>query len=125
MVTAGLRTQSIRYKIGWWVLVVIAAASVANHVSGLFLGFASGDELAFIGLAAMNLYAVVVLLTVFRRGEQWAWLVTWVLIATYALVILYAPVVGPWYLGAAVVMAFAQLLTWAAFRQPDQVAHTG
>lgn len=77
MVTAGLRTQSIRYKIGWWVLVVIAAASVANHVSGLFLGFASGDELAFIGVAAMNLYAVVVLLTVYRRGEQWAWLVTW------------------------------------------------
>lgn len=47
------------------------------------------------------------------------------LIATYAPVILYAPVVGPWYLGAAIVMAFAQLLTWAAFRQPDQVAHTG
>jgi hypothetical protein len=36
----------------------------------------------------------------------------------YAAVILYAPVVGPYYLGAAIVMAFIQLMTWSGFRQP-------
>lgn len=86
MVSEGLGARSARYKIGWWILVVIAGASVVNHISGPFLGFASGDDevLAFLGLAAMNIYAVVVLLTGYRRGERWAWWVTWVMVATYA-----------------------------------------
>jgi len=127
MVSEAVRTRSVGYRIGWWILAVIAGASVVNHISGPFLGFASGDDevLAFLGLAAMNLYAVVVLVTGYRRGERWAWWVTWVMVATYALVILYAPDAGPFYLGGAVVMAFAQLLTWAGFRQSDQVAPTG
>jgi hypothetical protein len=120
MVSEGLRTWSIRDKIGWWVLVGIAGASVANHISAPFLGFASGDDemLAFLGMAAMNIYALVVLLTVYRRSERWAWWITWVFVAMYAAVILYAPVVGPYYLGAAIVMAFIQLMTWSGFRQP-------
>jgi hypothetical protein len=120
MVSEGLRTWSIRGKIGWWVLVGIAGASVVNHISGPFLGFATGDDeiLAFLGLAAMNIYALVVLLTVYRRGERWAWWITWVFVAMYAVVILYAPVAGRYYLGAAIVMAFTQVMTWSAFRRP-------
>lgn len=127
MVSEAVRTRSVGYRIGWWILVVIAGASVVNHISGPLLGFASGDDevLAFLGLGAMNLYAVVVLLTGYRRGERWAWWVTWVMVATYALVILYAPDAGPFYLGGAVVMASGQLLTWAGFRQSDQVAPAG
>jgi hypothetical protein len=103
-------------------LTVIAGASVVNHISGPLAGFAEGDDevLAFFALAAMNIYAVVVLLTGYRRGERWAWWVTWVLVAVYALVILYAPDAGPYYLAAAVVMTLAQLLTWSSFRPLEQ-----
>lgn len=51
--------------------------------------------------------------------------VTWVFVAFYGLVFFYAPDVGSFYLGAAAVMAVAQLLTWSVFRQPDQVIRTG
>ena len=101
MMSAGLHPQTVWYRIGWWVLVVIAGASIVNHVLGPFLGFASGDDqvLAFLALAAMNIYALVVLLTAYRRGERWAWWVTWVFVAFYGLVFFYAPDVGSFYLG--------------------------
>ena len=126
MMSAALHPQTVWYRIGWWVLVVIAGASIVNHVLGPFLGFASGDDqvLAFLALAAMNIYAVVVLLTGYRRGERWGWWVTWVFVAFYGLVFFYAPDVGSFYLGAAAVTAVAQLLTWSAFRQSDQVTRT-
>lgn len=34
MVSEELRTWSIRHKIGWWVLVATAGASVVNHPFG-------------------------------------------------------------------------------------------
>jgi hypothetical protein len=73
----------------------------------------------------MNIYALVVLLTGYRRGEPWAWWVTWAMVGIYGLVILYAPDAGPYYLGAAVVMAFAQLITWSGFRQTAQTGDRG
>ncbi|MFP3883802.1 MAG: hypothetical protein ACLFWH_16000 [Actinomycetota bacterium] len=122
MTTVESRTRSSGYKIGWWVLVVINGLSILNHLAGPLAGFAETDDevLAFFALAAMNIYALVVVVTAYRRGEPWAWWVTWIMIAIYGLTILYAPVVGPLYLGAAVVMAVAQLMTWSAFQQPDQ-----
>ena len=117
MMSSGFLNRSIGHKIGWWILVLVAGASVVNHISGPLVGFAEGDAevLMFFGLAAMNIYAVVVLLTGYLRGERWAWWVTWVLVGLYALVILYAPDAGPYYLGASGVMAVAQLLAWKGF----------
>jgi hypothetical protein len=117
-----LSIRSIGYRIGWWILVVINGLSVFNHISGPFAGFAETDteELAFFALAVGNIYALVVLLTGYRRGERWAWWATWAMIAVYGITILYAPDAGPYYLGAAVVMAIAQLMTWSAFRQVDR-----
>ena len=71
--TLQLQTQSTGYRIGWWVLVVITGASILNHLTGPLAGFAEGDMevLAFFALAAMNIYALVVLLTGYRRGEPW------------------------------------------------------
>jgi hypothetical protein len=124
--TVELRTRSIAYRIGWWVLVVINGGSVLNHVSGPLTGFAQGDAEVFVffSLAALNIYALVVLLTGYRRGERWAWWVTWAMVIIYGLTILYAPDVGRYYLGAAVLMALAQLLTWSAF-MPDQTGVGG
>ena len=125
--TADLRTQTLLYRIGWWVLVVITGASILILVSGPLAGYAETDMevWAFFALAAMNIYALVVLFTGYRRGEQWAWWVTWDLVAIYAMTILYEPDPGPYYLGAAVVMAIAQLLTWSSFGRPDHIEQTG
>jgi hypothetical protein len=125
--TLQLQTQSTGYRIGWWVLVVITGASILNHLTGPLAGFAEGDMevLAFFALAAMNIYALVVLLTGYRRGEPWAWWVTWASVVIYGITILYAPDAGPYYLAAAVVMALAQLITWSGFRQPDQTPPRG
>jgi hypothetical protein len=123
----GLHNRSAGYRLGWWILLVIAGASVVNHLSGPLAGFANGDAevLMFLALAAMNIYAFVVLLTGYRHGERWAWWVTWVMVAIYAVTIVYAPDAGPYYLGAAAVMVLAQLLTWTGFRPLDRVGPTG
>lgn len=124
MTAVELGTRSVGYRIGWWVLVVINGLSVLNHVSGPFTGLADRDieTLAFFVLAAMNTYALVVLATAYRRGDPWAWWVTWVVVAIYGLTILYISDAGRYYLGAAVVMAVAQVTTWSAFRQPGSTA---
>lgn len=117
MTAVELGARSLGYRIGWWVLVAINGLSLLNHLSGPFVGLAETDteRLVFFALAALNIYALMVLVTAYRRGDPWAWWVTWVAIALYALTILYVPDVGRFYLGAAVVMAVAQLTTWPAF----------
>jgi hypothetical protein len=121
-----IQTRSTGYKVGWWILVVISGLSILNHLSGPLFGFAEGtaEVFVFFTLAALNIYALVVLLTGYRRGERWAWWVTWAMVIIYGLTILYAPDIGRYYLGAAVLMALAQLLTWSAF-MPDQTGVGG
>jgi hypothetical protein len=47
------------------------------------------------------------------------------MVAIFGITILYAPDAGRYYLGAAVVMAVAQLLTWSGFRQQDRALSKG
>lgn len=124
---ATTRVVPIGYRIGWWILVVITGGSVLNHVLGPLTGFAEGDGEVFVffSLAALNIYTLVVLFTGYRRGERWAWWVTWTMIVIYAMTTLYAPEAGRYYQGAAVVMAVAQLLTWSGFRQQDRTGRRG
>lgn len=127
MTGAASRVRSISYRIGWWTLVVITGGSVLNHVLGPLTGFAEGDAEVFVffTLAALNINVLVVLLTGYRRGERWAWWVTWTMIVIYAITTLYAPEAGRYYQGAAVVMAVAQLVTWSGFRQHDKTGRRG
>lgn len=112
-------TSLTSYRMGWWVIVAINGLSLLNHLSGPFLIAESDPEaLMFLALAAMNTYALVVLLTAYRHSEPWAWWLTWIMIAIYGSVILFATDVGRGYLGAALVMALAQFMTWQAFREP-------
>lgn len=106
--------RSTGFKIGWWFLVVVTAMSVAGHA--LLPLVTTGEEVLFVGWATMNLYALVVLLTAYKGGEVWGWWVTWLMPASYASLILFDSEVGTTYLGAAVLMAAAQLMTWPAFR---------
>lgn len=114
---AATRTQSIGYKTGWWILVVIAGVSIVGYLVSVGLAATEMEVAAFFALAGINIYALSVLLTAYQRGESWAWWVTWVMVAMYGMTILYEPDLVPYYVGPAVVVAVAQLLTWSGFRQ--------
>jgi hypothetical protein len=104
-------------RIGWVVLVVISIIGVLNHLLGVFT-FASSEEeqLMFAMFAAVNAYATAVLLSPYRRRMRWAWLITWVEVAAFALVFpLTGGGVGLGYLVVAAIAALAQLATLPSF----------
>ena len=68
--------QNTRFKVGWIILVILAALMTLNHI---VLIFALDDPVLFIGYTAFNLYALIVILIPFRRAEKWGWLATWIL----------------------------------------------
>lgn len=112
------RHRSISYKLGWWLLVLLTGITVVGHLLAP-VAFATPDEtLMFWALAAMGIYTLSVLFVPYRRGERWAWWVTWVPVAIFAVVIFYAPMAGPYYLGIAGLMAVSQLATRPTFQHP-------
>jgi hypothetical protein len=115
MATQTMVTRNTTFKIGWITLLVISALAALNHV---ILALAMPDEaVLFIGWAAFNLYSTVVLYIPFRRGEKWAWYTTWILVIGFASTIFFSAQIGPYYLGAAILMAVGLLLTRPAFIQ--------
>ena len=113
MVTSSTLVQSKRFKIGWITLLVISALAALNHI---ILAFVMVDEATlFMGWAAFNLYSTLVLWIPIRRGETWAWYASWILVIAFACLILFDSTIGVWYLGAAILMAAALLLTYPAF----------
>jgi len=68
--------RDFRFKSGWMIVLVSAALMTLNHLSLMFI---LDDPTLFAGFAAFNLYAVLVILIPFRRGEKWAWVTTWLL----------------------------------------------
>ena len=117
MSTQTVATRSTTFKIGWIALLMISALVALNHIFH-FLGLGPPDEAPlYIGWAAFNLYSSAVLSIPFRRGERWAWYATWIQVVGFAGLIFFNTEIGPYYLGAAVVMALCLLLTWPAFFQ--------
>ncbi len=116
MSTQTLATQSTTFKVGWIVLLALSALWALGHIA---LAFVVMDEATlFIGWAALNLYATLVLYFPFRRGEKWAWYTSWILVICFAVLILFSrESFVVWYLGGAVVMALCLLLTRSAFFQ--------
>jgi hypothetical protein len=109
MSTQALGARSTTFNIGWIALLVISALAALNHV---ILIFVMKDEATlFIGWAAFNLYSTLVLYIPFRRGEKWAWYMSWILVIGFAVTIFFNTQVGIFYLGAAVLMVVALLLT--------------
>ena len=113
MSTQTVTTHSTAFKIGWIALLVISALMTLGHI---FLTLIEVDEAPlFIGWAAFNLYATVVLYVPFRRGEVWAWYTSWILVIAFASAIIFNTQIGIFYLGEAIVMAVALLLTRGTF----------
>ncbi|MBI3362566.1 MAG: hypothetical protein HY023_15810 [Chloroflexi bacterium] len=76
MSASTILAQNSRFKIGWIILLVSAALMTLNHLGLIFF---LGNPTLFAGFAAFNLYAFMVILIPFRRGEKWAWVTTWIL----------------------------------------------
>ena len=115
MATQTMDAQNTAFKIGWIVLLALSGLWTLGHIA---LAFAVPDEATlFIGWAAFNLYATLVIYIPFRRGERWAWYTTWILVMGLASAILFNATIGLWYVGTAAVMALCLLLTRPAFFQ--------
>jgi len=105
-------------RMAWIVLVAIAVLSFVNHAVGsVAIAEKDPEPLMFALFAGLNAYQAVVLLVPYRRLQPWAWWLTWVSVAAFALVFpLTDPELGSFYLGAAVVSALAQAITFRGFR---------
>ena len=108
--------QNSRFKTGWIILVVFAALMTLNHFALIFF---LDEPVLFTGFAAFNLYALIVILIPFRRGEKWAWLTTWILPAGLALPALNDPNIAILYIAVAAVCVLGMLLTMREFFSKD------
>jgi len=94
-----------------------------NHA---VLMFVLDQPVLFLGYAAFNLYALVVIAIPFRRCEKWAWYVTWILPVGLAGAAALAgdPNITFFYYGVAAACVLGLLLTMRDFFAVDrQAAH--
>src|SRR5215212_970695 len=112
-----------RFKTGRIILLVAAALMTLNHVG---LMFVLDNPVLFMGYAAFNLYALLVIAIPFRRCEKWAWYATWILPIGLAVSAALAadPNITPFYYAVAAACVLGLLLTMRDFFVVDrQVAH--
>lgn len=112
MVSQTALAQNARFKIGWILLLVIDALMALSHFSLIFI---LDEPNLFFGFTLFNVYALIVLLIPFRRGETWAWLTTWLLPIGLALPASTDPNIAVYYFGAAAVCGLGLLLTAQEF----------
>ena len=110
-----------RFQIGRIILLVAAGLMTLNHS---VLIFALDDPVLFMGYAAFNLYALIVIAIPFRRHEKWAWYATWILPIGLAIPASTDPKLAPFYYIVAAACVLGLLLTMRDFFAVDhQVAH--
>jgi len=105
-------TRSL-FKMGWIVLLALAVLATVGHLALAF--FIPDETTLFLGWAAANAYAAVVLAVPFRRGERWAWYSTWITVILFASLIFFDSQVGGMYAIIGGLMAVCLLLTRGAF----------
>ena len=101
--------QNSHFKMGWIILLVIAALMTLGHFGLIF--FFMDERVLFAGLAAANLYAFIAIYTAFRRGEKWAWVITWTLPGLALLIAATVPSIAIYYYGVAAICVLGLLLT--------------
>jgi hypothetical protein len=107
-------SHNARFKTGRIILLVAAALMTLNHV---VLMFVLDNPVLFMGYAAFNLYAFLVVAIPFRRCEKWAWYAIWILpIGLAGSVVLAAdPNITPFYVAVAAACVLGLLLTMRDF----------
>ena len=114
-------SHTSRFQIGRIILLVAAGLMTLNHS---VLIFALDDPVLFMGYAAFNLYALIVIAIPFRRHEKWAWYATWILPIGLAIPASTDPKLAPFYYIVAAACVLGLLLTMRDFFAVDhQVAH--
>lgn len=113
--------QDIRFKSGWIILLIAAGLMTLNHA---VLTFVLDNAVLFMGYAAFNLYALVVIALPFRRREQWAWYATWILPIGLVLATVLAadPNITLFYYAVAAACVVGLLLTMREFFAADRHA---
>jgi hypothetical protein len=110
-----------RFKAGRILLLIAAGLMTLNH--GV-LFFALNEPVLFMGYAAFNLYALVVIAIPFGRCEKWAWFLSWTLPIGLAIPASSNPNLAPFYYAVSAVCVLGLLLTMRDFFVVDrQVAH--
>lgn len=120
------RPKPVRFRIGWWTLVVLIGLFAVNHLLGIWVIASDSNEAQmFEAFSALNLLTLVVLLIPYRRLERWAWWAVWIPILPFGLVIAFGPgLVSVIYLSAAVVLTLAQFATLPDFLRVDDPGST-
>ena len=113
MSAVAIHAQSTAFRIGWLVLTSLSVLSALSYVVLIFVVPDLVDS--FVAWATFSLYSVVVLLMPYRRGERWAWYLTWALPIPSVVLSLNNPDAAPFYLPAVGLMVIGQLLTRSAF----------
>ena len=120
MSETSVRKQSSGFKIGYGILLFFAAGNVLGQI-GLLL-FDPGGDVVFLGWAAFNFLAAMILIFPYRRGEARAWYAIWGMVIPYALIIIFNSDVGPIYLGESILLALGQVLTYGTFFGKERIA---
>ena len=112
MLASSIFTDSTRFKISWIALLISAALMSLTHFSLIFI---LDEPVLFTGFALFNLYALLVILIPFRRGEKWAWATTWLLPIGLALPAALDPDILFFYFAVAAICVLGLLLSMPAF----------
>jgi hypothetical protein len=104
-VTDGQRT---RFTVGWMMLLGAAALMTLSHST---LSLVLDEPILFLGYAAFNLYALLVVALPLRRRERWAWYTTWILPLGLAIPGAMDPDIAPIYYAAAALCVAGLLLS--------------
>jgi hypothetical protein len=112
MLTKSALAQNSRFKVGWLLLLVIDVLMTLSHFTLIFV---LDEPNLFVGFTLFNLYALLVLLIPFRRGETWAWIATWLLPIGLALPASTDPNIAIYYFGSAAVCMLSLLLAMPEF----------
>ncbi len=106
-----------RFRIGWIILLAAAALMTLNHA---VLAFVRGQPVLYMGFAAFNLYALVVIAIPFRRCDRWAWYATWILPIGLAAPAFTDPNIAIFYYAVAAACVVGLLLTLRGFFSADR-----
>ena len=121
MSTTVMFGSNARFKAGMIILLIAAALMTLNHAA---LMFVLDEPVLFMGFAAFNLYALVVVAIPFRRHERWAWYATWILPIGLAVPASADPNIAIFYYAVAAACVLGLLLTMRDFFAIDrQAAH--
>ena len=112
MSTSTIPALNTRFKIGWIVLIGLSALMTLSHLTLIFV---LKEPSLFLGHAAFNLSAFLIILFPFRQGKKWAWLATWILPLVLALIGVLDAEIAPYYYGLAAVCVVGMLLTMQDF----------